>query len=49
MAKKAKPKTNVENKALPTFQLTELAYSLRIINSDYEGWCNKPLPTEYPE
>lgn len=49
MAKKAKPNTNVEAVKQPTFQLTELAYSLRVINSDYEGWCNKPLPTDYPE
>lgn len=46
MAKKAKPNRNVEQ---PTFKLTELAYSIRVINSDYEGWCNKPIPTEYPE
>lgn len=47
MAKKAKP--NVESKPQPTFKLTELAYSIRVINNDYEAWCNKPLPTEYPE
>lgn len=47
MAKKVKP--NVETKTVPTFKLTELTYSIRVINSDYENWCNKPLPIEYPE
>ena len=42
MAKKAKKK-------LPSFKLSELAYSIRVINSDYENWCNKPLPTQYPD
>ena len=44
--KKVKLKSDVK---LPQFKLTELAYSLRVITSNYEEWCNMPLPTQYPD
>lgn len=31
------------------FQLTELAHSTRIINSDYATWCAKPIPSQEDE
>lgn len=33
----------------PSFKLTELAYSLRIIKKDYAEWCARPLPIVYQD
>ena len=44
-----KSKSNVASVQQPTFKLTELAYSLRIITNDYEFWCNKQIPSDDSE